>query len=67
MTVRLVGAGPGDPELVTVRGLNRIRSCEVLVHDALVDPRLVSEAPEGALVVDRKGRSQEEVTALLAL
>jgi uroporphyrin-III C-methyltransferase len=65
MTVHLVGAGPGDPELVTVKGLDRIRACEVLVHDALVDQRLVAEAPATALVVDRKGRSQEEVTELL--
>lgn len=65
MTVHLVGAGPGDPELVTVRGLARIRACEVLVHDALVDTRLVAEAPASALVVDRTGRTQEEVTELL--
>ena len=65
MTVHLVGAGPGDPELVTVKGLDRIRSCDVLVHDALVDPRLVAEAPADALTVDRKGRSQEDVTDLL--
>jgi uroporphyrin-III C-methyltransferase len=65
VTVHLVGAGPGDPELVTVKGLDRIRSCEVLVHDALVDDRLVAEAPASALVVDRTGRTQDEVTELL--
>ena len=36
MTVHLVGAGPGDPELITVRGLELVRSCDVLVADALV-------------------------------
>ena len=65
MTVRLVGAGPGDPELVTVRALARIRACDVLVHDALVDPRLVAEAPPTALVVSRSGRDQDEVNELL--
>jgi uroporphyrin-III C-methyltransferase len=47
-TVYLVGAGPGDPELITVRGLRRLRRAEVLVYDRLVHPDLVEEAPAGA-------------------
>jgi uroporphyrin-III C-methyltransferase len=43
--VAIVGAGPGDPELITIRGLSRIRSAEVLVYDRLVAPELVTEAP----------------------
>ncbi len=46
--VAIVGAGPGDPELITVRGLARLRAAEVVVYDRLVDPRLVAEAPAGA-------------------
>src|SRR5689334_3861611 len=46
--VSLVGAGPGDPELITVRGLTRLRAAETLVYDRLVDPRLVAEAPADA-------------------
>ena len=46
MTVYLVGAGPGDPGLITARGLELIRSCDVLVHDRLVADELVAEAPE---------------------
>jgi uroporphyrin-III C-methyltransferase len=65
VTVHLVGAGPGDPELVTVRALARIRACEVLIHDALVDGRLVSEAPSKALVISRDGRDQDAVNELL--
>jgi uroporphyrin-III C-methyltransferase len=46
--VSIVGAGPGDPELITVRGLERVRHAEVLVHDRLVHPQLVAEAPAWA-------------------
>ena len=40
--VSLVGAGPGDPGLITQRGLERIRQAEVIVVDHLVHPRLLS-------------------------
>ena len=43
--VTIVGAGPGDPELITVRGLSRIRTADVLVYDRLVDPALLAESP----------------------
>jgi uroporphyrin-III C-methyltransferase len=46
--VSIVGAGPGDPELITVRALARIRTADVLVYDRLVDPALIAEAPEQA-------------------
>jgi uroporphyrinogen III methyltransferase/synthase len=46
--VALVGAGPGDPELMTVRGLALLRRAEVVIYDRLVDPRLLDEAPAGA-------------------
>src|SRR4051794_26361626 len=65
MTVHLVGAGPGDPGLITARGLELIRSCDVLVADALVSQELVDEAPDDALVVSRAGIRQEAVTNLL--
>ena len=65
MTVHLVGAGPGDPELITVRGLELVRSCDVLVADALVAQELVDEAPDDALVISRAGLKQETVTSLI--
>ena len=65
MTVHLVGAGPGDPGLITARGLELVRSCDVLVHDALVSPELVAEAPEDALVIPRAPLAQAEINALL--
>ena len=55
MSVALVGAGPGDPDLITRRGLRLIRQCQVLVYDRLVGPELVAEAPLDAILVDRDG------------
>jgi uroporphyrin-III C-methyltransferase len=65
MTVSLVGAGPGDPELITVRGLARVRTCEVLVYDRLVAEEIVHEAPIGALRIPRDRLGQDDVNALL--
>ncbi len=65
MSVFLVGAGPGDPGLITVRGLELVRSCDALVHDALVSPELVAEAPDDALVIPREGIGQERVNEIL--
>ena len=58
MTVYLVGAGPGDPGLITVRGLDLIRSCDALVYDVLVAPELVAEAPADALADPARGLEQ---------
>ena len=65
MTVHLVGAGPGDAGLITARGLELIRSCDVLVHDRLVAAELVAEAPRGARVICREGLDQDTVTKLI--
>jgi uroporphyrin-III C-methyltransferase len=65
VTVFLVGAGPGDPGLITARGLELVRSCEALVHDVLVAPELVAEAPENALVLSRASVDQAELNELL--
>jgi uroporphyrin-III C-methyltransferase len=65
MTVSLVGAGPGDPGLITVRGLELVRNCEALVYDTLVSDELVAEAPADAIVLPRDGLKQNEVNELL--
>lgn len=66
----LVGAGPGDPELITVKGLKALKEARVIVYDALVDPRLLQEAPRAkhVFVGKRKGikaLEQHEINALL--
>ncbi|HEX4519474.1 MAG TPA: uroporphyrinogen-III C-methyltransferase [Gaiellaceae bacterium] len=65
MTVWLVGAGPGDPGLITARGLDLIRSCDALVYDVLVAAELVAEAPDDALVIPREEIRQAELNELL--
>ena len=65
MTVSLVGAGPGDPGLITVRALDRIQRAQVLVYDRLVAPELVEEAPKGALLIGRGSLRQAQINELL--
>ena len=52
MTVHLVGAGPGDPGLITVRGAEVLARAEVVVHDRLSAPELLDLAPADALRID---------------
>ncbi|MFE6074683.1 uroporphyrinogen-III C-methyltransferase [Paenibacillus sp. NPDC057886] len=47
--VSIVGAGPGDPELITVKALKRIQSADVILYDRLVNDQLLGEAREDAL------------------
>jgi len=65
MTVYLVGAGPGDPGLITARGLELVRRCDALVYDTLVSPELVAEASDEALLVPRARLDQEAINRLL--
>jgi uroporphyrin-III C-methyltransferase len=65
VSVALVGAGPGDPELITVKGLARVRACDVLVYDRLVAGEIVNEAPAAAELIPRDGLSQKRVNDLL--
>jgi uroporphyrin-III C-methyltransferase len=64
VSVAIVGAGPGDPGLITARGLALVRASEILVYDRLVALELVAEAA-GAALVERDGLSQSEVNELL--
>ncbi|MEI7449965.1 MAG: uroporphyrinogen-III C-methyltransferase [Desulfomonile sp.] len=50
-TVYLVGAGPGDPGLITVKGLHKIRTADVIVYDYLAGTRIMEEArPDAELI-----------------
>jgi len=51
-TVYLVGAGPGDPGLLTRRGAELLATADVVVHDRLTDPTLLSLAPPAAERID---------------
>ena len=41
--ITLVGAGPGDPELITVKGLKALQSADVVLYDALSNPALLTK------------------------
>jgi uroporphyrin-III C-methyltransferase len=50
--VSFVGAGPGDPELITLKALRRIREADVVIHDRLVPIELLDEARADAEIID---------------
>jgi uroporphyrinogen III methyltransferase/synthase len=71
-TVYLVGAGPGDPSLITVGGANALAKADVVVYDRLAHPSLLYRAPDQAEKVyvgkqaDRHAMKQDDINALLA-
>lgn len=69
--VYLVGAGPGDPRLITIRGRECLELCDVVVYDRLASPRLLRHVKPGAEKIyvgklpDRHTMKQEEINRLL--
>jgi len=59
-TVFIVGAGPGNPDLITVRGLTCLRQADVVLHDRLIDLHLLEEARPGAEIVSVGKETGEE-------
>ena len=70
--VYLVGAGPGDPELITVKGMKLIQQADAIIYDFLIDERLLSFARKDAELICAGKSSchhtmkQEEINRLLA-
>ncbi len=71
MTVHLVGAGPGDPDLLTMRAVSLLTRADVIVHDRLVDARVLAYAAPWAEIVDvgktpgSRANRQEDINDLL--
>src|SRR6185436_733365 len=69
--VYLIGAGPGDPGLITVKGLTYLRQADVVLYDRLVHPQLLAEAAPDAELIDvgkepkLHRRPQNEINDLL--
>ena len=70
--VVLVGAGPGDPELLTVRAVRELEAAEVLLYDALIEPAILELAPVDCERIDvgkrgdgARGVAQEEIAQLM--
>ena len=68
--VYLVGAGPGDPGLITVKGLEILRSADIVVHDALLSSEILDECKGAELIdVGKRGgnhkKSQDEINSIL--
>ena len=66
----LIGAGPGDPDLITIKGVKALQAADVVLYDALLDKRLLDYAPRAKkiFVGKRKGvkaYAQEEIHELI--
>lgn len=67
VTVHFIGAGPGAPDLLTVRALELIRRSPVCLYaGSLIPPEIISHAPRDARVVDTSGLTLDEIVAEIA-
>ena len=68
MTVHFIGAGPGAPDLITVRGLALIRRCPVVLYAGSLVPReVISEAAADARVIDTAPMTLEAIVEEMRL
>ena len=64
MTVHFIGAGPGAPDLITVRGRDLVASCPVCLYaGSLVNAEILQHCPPGARIVDTAPMSLDEIAA----
>ncbi|AOJ68866.1 MULTISPECIES: precorrin-4 C(11)-methyltransferase [Burkholderia] len=66
MTVYFIGAGPGDPELITVKGQRLVRSCPVILYAGSLVPAAVLDGHRAELVVNTAELDLDAIVALLA-
>lgn len=66
MTVYFIGAGPGDPELITVKGQRLVRRCPVILYAGSLVPAAVLDGHRAELVVNTAELDLDEIVALLA-
>lgn len=69
-SLTLVGAGPGDPDLLTLKGLKAIQNADIILYDALINPSLLDHNPNARkiFVGKRRGfvkKTQSEINALI--
>ena len=58
--ITLVGAGPGDADLITIKGIKALKTADVVLYDALVNEELLEFAPENAVKVYVGKRSGDQ-------
>ncbi len=64
--VSFIGAGPGDPELLTIKGKKLIDSADIIIYaGSLVNPQVLSDAKAGAVIYNSAGMNLEEVLAVM--
>jgi precorrin-4/cobalt-precorrin-4 C11-methyltransferase len=67
VTVHFIGAGPGAPDLITMRGLKLIETCPVCLYaGSLVPEAIIRAAPRGAIVIDTASMTLDEIIAEIA-
>lgn len=67
MKVYIIGAGPGDPDLITVKGLKLLKEADVVLYtDSLVNDELIARAKPGAEVLQSSGMALEEMIAIMS-
>ena len=66
MTIHFIGAGPGAPDLITVRGLKLVQSCPICLYaGSLVPLEILEHAPEDAVIVDTAPLNLDEIIDLM--
>ena len=71
MKLKLIGAGPGDPDLITLKGIKALQTAKVVLYDALVHPSILDHCPEDCLKIHvgkRFGKvscGQDEINKLI--